>query len=124
MRQCSANNEQRVDDPGLVHIDVFAGRSVVAGSAFLRGDFVDDHVAVGAAVINDLLKRRGERATENINADLLVAANVRTNLFDRFAATQERDAAAGKNALESRGTSRVQRVVDAVFLLLIISASE
>ena len=86
--------------------------------SFLSGNFVNHDVAVGAAVVDNLLERRGKSAGKNIDADLLIAANVRANLIDRFTATKERDAAAGKNSFERSRAGRMERVVNAILLLL------
>ncbi len=116
--RATADHLDRVDDAGLEHVDVLAGVGVVAGVGRLLADFVDDHRAVDAAVVGDLLHRSRQRVQHDVDADLLVTLGLAADFFDRFGATQQGHAAAGQNAFFHGRTRGVQGVFDAGLLLL------
>src|SRR5207244_10040710 len=100
--QGGANDLDGVNNSGLVHIDVLGSVGVVALVARLLADFVGDNGAVAAAVIDDGLQRRGEGPQHDIDADLLVAFGLAASGLHRVGATEQGNAAAGKNAFFDR----------------------
>ena len=105
---------------GLDHVDVLAGGRVqavlAAGLLDERADLLDHDAALEAGVHGDLLQRLLERATDDVRARELVALEV--HLAERALGHQERDAAAGDDALFDGRLRRLHRVLDAVLLLL------
>ena len=80
-------------------------------------DLADHDRAFDAGVLDDLTDRRLERLQHDVDAGLLVGV-VALELGDRRLGAQQRDAAAGDDAFFDRRAGRVERVVDAVLLLL------
>src|SRR5204863_4081011 len=79
-------------------------------------DLVDDDRALEARVVRELADRLLERARDDGRTGPLVALE-RVEL-DRTDRIQERDTATGDDTLLERGASRLERVLDAVLLLL------
>src|SRR5215468_1108534 len=106
-----------VDDAGLEHIGVLAGRGVQALPAGQRLDLLDHHAAFEAGVHRDLLERLFHRAAHDRRTGGLVARQVQL-LEGTPARLQQRDAAAGHDTLLDRGLGVAHRVLDAVLALL------
>ncbi len=91
---------------------------VVAEVPLLRlPDPRHDDGALGARVLRDLPDRLLERAAHDLDADLLVLG-ARESCSERALRPEQRDAAAGHDALLDRRASGVQRVLDPGLLLL------
>ena len=80
-------------------------------------DLADDDRAFHARVLGDLPDRRFERLQHDADAGLLVGV-LALELGDRALGAQQRDAAARHDALLDRRAGGVERVVDAILLLL------
>ena len=78
---------------------------------------VDHDRALEAGVLRDLAERLLERAQDDAHAGLLVVDGGGVEV-DGVGGLQQRDAAAGDDALLERRAGRLQRVLDAVLLLL------
>src|SRR6185437_1360515 len=116
--QRRAHDLGRIDDARRNHVDVFIGLSVEAvGLRGVLGDLADHDRAFATGVDNDLTDRRLERLEDDVDAGLLVGV-VALQLGDRSLGAQQRDAAAGNDALFDRRAGGVERVVNAVLLLL------
>src|SRR5215208_6060331 len=114
----SAARTSRIDDPGLEHIAILLGLGIEAeGLRLVVPDPADDDRALDARVLGDLTDRGLERLEHDVDAGLDVRVVAR-QLLDGGRRTQERDAAAGDDALLDRGADRVHRVVDSILLLL------
>src|SRR3954464_3104414 len=114
--QRRARDHRRVDDALGDEVDDLAGRRVQAQALLGLADVVDDDRALEAGVVRDLAQRLLERAEHDAGAGALVVL-VRVGV-DRARRAQERDAAAGHDALLERRAGRLQGVLDAVLLLL------
>ena len=80
---------------------------------------LDDDAALEAGVLGDLLERRLERLGDDAGAGGLVAAAASSATFEhRGLRTQQRDAAAGHDALFDGRLGGRHGVLDAVLLLL------
>src|SRR5213078_4107897 len=85
----------------------------LGGSAYL----VHDDRALEPCVVGELAERLLERADDDLRARALIRI-VEAVQLDRLGRVQERDTAARDDALLERGPSCLQRVLDAVLLLL------
>src|SRR5206468_8175271 len=84
-----------------------------------RADLVDDDRALEPRVRRELAERLLERAQDDLRARLLVALErVEHVVADRLRRVDERDAAARHLTLLEGSPGRLQRVLDAVLLLL------
>src|SRR4051794_20726683 len=112
-----AGHHRRVDDAGADQVDVLAGGRVEAVAGLGLAHLVDHDRALVAGVLRDLAERLLERADDDLRAGLLVLVieDVEVDGVDRL---QERDAAARHDALLEGGAGGLQRVLDAVLLLL------
>src|SRR4051812_32707239 len=112
-----ARHHGRVDDAGGDEVRVLAGRGVEADARVGLADLVDDDRALEAGVLRDLTERLLERAQDDAHAGLLVvdAGGVDVDGVGRL---EQGDAAAGHDALLESGARGLQRVLDAVLLLL------
>src|SRR6185436_543443 len=81
-------------------------------------DLVDDDGALESSVRRELAERLLERPQNDLGTRLLVVCEPFGVLLDGDSRVQERHAAAGNDALLESGTSGLQRVLDAVLLLL------
>src|SRR5207237_2636337 len=79
---------------------------------------VDDDRALEARVRRELTERLLERAQDDQRARALVALEALADLADRIGRVQQRDAAARNDALLEGRAGGLQRVLDAVLLLL------
>ena len=116
--QRRARHHRRVDDPRLDEVLDLAAVDVQAEALLRRADLVDDDRALEARVVGELAERLLERAEDDRRTGLLVALERLEALLRRVRRVQERDAAAGDDALLERGAGRLQGVLDAVLLLL------
>ena len=115
---CRAHDLGRVDHALLDQVAIFASRGIEAeGIDVLVDDLAHDHCAVLAGIFGDLTRGSLNGAAYDIDADLLVL--VRSfDLIEHLLATDQSYAAAGQDALLDSRASRVQRIVDAILLLL------
>ena len=115
VRQGDALDLERVDDPGVEHVDVFAGRSVEAqGFTLSLLNRINDDAGVETGVLRDLFQRRLHGAKNDLVSDLLVAFKVE---FDFGSRADERRAATDNDPLFDCRFRRGERIVDAVFFL-------
>src|SRR5690606_21980001 len=114
--QRGAGHLGRVHDPRLHHIDDFLGHGVeaVAGRRLL--DPLDDDRAFEPRVGGDDPQRLAQGPTDDLDTDLLVVLGF--ELVEGRAYLDQGGAAAGHDALFHRSPGRVDRVLDAVLLLL------
>src|SRR3984957_4243121 len=116
--QRGAHDLGRIDDAGLDHVDILFRLGVEAeGLRLVVGDLADDDRAFVARVFGDLTDRRLESLQHDADPGLLIGV-LASELGDRDLGPQKRDAAARYNALFDRRPGGVERVVDAVLLLL------
>src|SRR5687768_7353206 len=116
--QRRAGNLRRIDDTGRHEILIRVGQRVVAELVVLRRTNLLDHDrAFSAGVVRDHAHRLLERATDDVDADLLIVL-LELQALERTLRANERDAAARHDAFLDRGTRGVQRVLDASLLLL------
>ena len=80
-------------------------------------DLVDDDRRLEARVVRELADRLLERALDDLRARLLVG-DLDVVELDRLDRVQERDTAAGDDALLERRAGRLHGVLDAMLLLL------
>src|SRR5262245_5653944 len=111
-----ADDLRRVDDAELDHVAVALLGGVVAVGALVLLDVADDDRAVEPRVLRDRAGRELQRALHDADAERAVALEL--HLGERGGRADERDSAAGDDALLVRGARRVQRVLDAGLLLL------
>src|SRR3954470_21761401 len=112
-----AGHHRRVDDAGADQVDVLAGGRVEAVALLGLADLVDHDRALEAGVLRDLAERLLERAQDDPPAGLLVV-DVDDVEVDRVGGLEQRHAAARHDALLEGRAGRLQRVLDAVLLLL------
>src|SRR6266542_239469 len=105
-----------VDDPRLHQVDVLAGGRVEAVVLGDLADLVDRDGPLEPGVGGDPVGRQLERLADDLGAGRLVAAEV--ELADGLLRAQQRDPAAGDDALLDGGPGGRQGVLDAVLLLL------
>src|SRR5205823_12709868 len=108
----------RVDDAGLDEVLDLAGVDVHALTRLRRADRVDHDRALEARVRAQLAERLLERAEDDLRTRPLVALEPFGGLLDGRRRVQERDAAARDDALLEGSPRGLQRVLDAVLLLL------
>src|SRR5215210_1301784 len=113
--QRRARDHRRVDDARLHEVLVLARVDVQPVALGALADLIDDDRALEAGVVRELANRLLERAGHNRRARPLVAFAVELDRVDRV---QERDAAARDDALLEGCPRGLQRVLDAVLLLL------
>src|SRR6266511_2307969 len=106
-----------VDDAGLDQVLVVLALDVETDTLGLVADPVHHHGALEARVVGELTDRLLERPNDDQRAGSLVGDLVPVGL-DRGHGVQVRDAAAGNDALLEGGPGGLQRVLDAVLLLL------
>src|SRR3954463_3327982 len=112
-----ARDHRRVDDALGDEVDDLAGGRVQALALLRLAHVVDHDGALEARVLGDLAERLLERTQDDAGARALVVVLVRVGL-DRVGGAQERDAAAGDDALLEGRAGRLEGVLDAVLLLL------
>src|SRR4051812_8430157 len=112
-----ARDHGRVDDARADQVDHLAGGGIQALAGGRLADVVDDDRALEAGVLRDLAERLLERADDDLRARLLVldVERVEVHGVDRL---EQRDPAAGHDALLEGGPGGLERVLDAVLLLL------
>ncbi|EMP76643.1 GroEL [Burkholderia pseudomallei MSHR1043] len=115
--QRGARDLRRIEHARFDEVAVFARRCVIAVVALARRDRRDDDARLLARVRDDLAQRLLERAQHDADARLLVGVRARERR-DRLLHANQRDAAARHDAFLDGRARRVQRVVDAVLLLL------
>src|SRR4051794_17412770 len=115
--QRRARDHRRVDDALGDEVDDLTGRRVQALTLLGLPDVVDDDRALEAGVLRDLAEGLLERAQDDAGAGALVVVGDAVDV-DRGRGAQERDAAAGHDALLERRAGRLEGVLDAVLLLL------
>src|SRR4051812_10827906 len=115
--QRRARDHGGVDDARADQVDHLAGGGVQALARGGLADVVDDDRALVAGVLRDLAERLLERADDDLRARLLVLDVERVEI-DRTDRLEQRDAAARHDALLEGGAGGLQRVLDAVLLLL------
>src|SRR3954467_5224199 len=115
--QRRAGHHRGVDHAGLDEILDLAGGDVQALVALGLADVVDDDRALEPGVVRDLAQRLLERPQDDAGAGAGVRIVDGVDL-DRVRGTQERDAAPGDDALLEGGPGGLQRVLDAMLLLL------
>src|SRR6185437_1765895 len=116
--QGRAHDLRRVDDALGDHVDVLFVLRVEAKRLVLAlKDLADHDRALDTGVLGDLADRSLQRLEHDVDAGLHVGVLVR-ELADRLLGAQQRAAAAGHDALFHRSAGGVERVVDAVLLLL------
>src|SRR3954451_7467788 len=114
--QRRARDHRGVDDAGLDQVGDLAGGRVQALVGLGLADVVDDDRALETGVERDLTKRLLERTEHDLRARRLVVLEPVDR--DRVSSAQQRDAAARHDALLEGGAGGLQRVLDAVLLLL------
>ncbi len=116
--QRDANDLHRIDNAGRDEIDIFAGLRVVAlVVVLLLKDLAGHDGAVLASVRSDNAGRSLDRAADDVDASLLVLV-LGLQAGERVGRAEQRHAATGKEAFLDSRAGRVQRIVDAVLLLL------
>src|SRR5205823_3249064 len=114
--QGRADDHGRVGDAGLDQVLVLAGLDVQTVTLGAVPDLVDDDRALQARVVGELADRLLERADDDAGTGAIITLEVVH--LDRLDCVQERYTAARDDALLERGASRLERVLDAVLLLL------
>src|SRR5438067_1155062 len=115
--QRRARHHRRVDDPRLRQVFDFIRVDVQALALGGPADVVDDDRALEPRVVGELAERLLERADDDLRSRPLVGVVDRVEL-DRLDRVDQRDAAARNDALLERRPRGLQRVLDAVLLLL------
>src|SRR5215213_9905432 len=115
--QRRARDHGGVDDARADQVDHIAGGRVQALAGGRLAHVVDDDRALEAGVLRDLAERLLERADDDLRARLLVldVERVEVDGADRL---EQRHAAARHDALLEGRAGGLQRVLDAVLLLL------
>src|SRR5580658_10563525 len=106
----------RVDDARLDEVLVLVGRDVVAEVALAGEDLADDNRALDARVRAEHPDRVLDGPAHDLGADLLVALEAEG--VDGLRRAEERDAAAGDDALLDGRTGRMECVLNTCLLLL------
>src|SRR4051794_30111210 len=114
--QRRARDHRRVDDAGLDEVGDLTGGRIQTLAGLRLTDVVDDDRALETGVERDLTERLLERAEHDLRARSLVVLEPVEADVGRGA--QKRDAAARHDALLEGGAGGLQRVFDAVLLLL------
>ena len=116
--QRGAHHLGRVDDALGDHVDIFLGLGIEAvGLRLVLEDLADHDRAFDAGILGDLADRGLQRLQHDIDAGLDVGVVV-VDAPDRLLGAQQRHAAARHDAFLHRGAGGVERVLDAVLLLL------
>src|SRR5277367_6141660 len=116
--QRRAHHLRRIDDALVEHVDVFLGLRVEAESLRLvLEDLVDDDRAFDTGILGDLAQRRFDGLEHDVDAGLDVGIAV-GQLTDRLLGAKESDAAARHDAFLDRGAGGIERVFNAILLLL------
>src|SRR6185312_1516621 len=114
-----ASDHRRVADPALEQILDLAGLDVQSVALLGAANLLDDDGPLEARVVRELAKRLLERLEDDLGAGLLVTLELAEDVrADRIRRVDERDAATRHLALLEGGTGSLQRVLDAVLLLL------
>src|SRR5581483_10837249 len=117
--QRRAGDHRRVADSGLQQVLDLAGLDVQAEALRRGADVRHRDRALEARVGRELPERLLERAEDDLRTRLLVTLEGAEHLVaDRVRGVDERDAATGDLTLLEGRTSSLQRVLDAVLLLL------
>src|SRR5581483_9853509 len=112
-------DHRRVADPRLEEILDLAGVDVQAEALLRVPDVRNRDRALEARVRRELAERLLERADDDLRARRLVAVELAEHVvLDGIRRVDERDAAAGDLALLERRAGGLERVLDAVLLLL------
>src|SRR5207247_4855069 len=106
-----------IDDPRLDQVGVFVSGDVVAFVAFAFLHFLDDERAFLARIVGELTRRLFNGTTHNGDAHFLVGFEA-LDAVERLLRAQVCYTAACDDAFLNRGTSSVQRIFNARFLLL------
>src|SRR3954454_11183554 len=112
-----AGHHGGVDDARGDQVHVLAGGRVEAVAGLAAADVVDDDRALEARVLGDLTERLLERAEDDAGARALVVVLDRVDV-DGGRRLEQRDTAARHDALLEGRAGGLQRVLDAVLLLL------
>src|SRR3954449_1453989 len=112
-----ARDHGRVDDARADQVLDLAALRVEALALLGLADVVDDDRALEAGVLRDLAGRLLERAQDDLRAGLLVLVGEHVEV-DRRGGLEQRHAAARHDALLEGRAGGLQRVLDAVLLLL------
>src|SRR4051794_13146196 len=115
--QRGAGDHGGVDDARGDQVHVLAGGRVEAVAGLAAADVVDDDRALEARVLGDLTERLLERAEHDAGARALVVVLDRVDV-DGGRRLEQRDTAARHDALLEGRAGGLQRVLDAVLLLL------
>ena len=116
--QRRAGDHGRVDDARGDEVDVLAGRGVEAVAGRALADLVDHDRALEAGVLGDLAERLLERAQDDAGAGLARRRRRSASRSIAVGRLEQRDAAARHDALLEGRAGGLQRVLDAVLLLL------
>src|SRR5262249_2139831 len=116
--ECGAHHLGRIDDALLDHVDIVFGLGVEAECLRLVvHDLADHDRALDARVLGDLPDRGFQCLEHDVDAGLDVVIVV-VDPADRLLGAQQCDTAAGHDAFLDRGAGGVERILDAVLLLL------
>src|SRR4029077_11164964 len=117
--QRRARDHGRVSDPALEQVLDLAGLDVEAEALLGTPYLLDDDGALETRVVRELAERLLERADDDLRARLRVPLELAESVVaDSFRGVDERDAAARNLALLESRAGSLQRVLDAVLLLL------
>src|SRR5581483_9573376 len=112
-----AGDHRRVGDAGLDEVSDLARVDVQTLARLRRADLLHDDRALEARIRRELAERLLERLDDDPSARRLVAVELE-RVLDRVGSIEQRDTATGDDALLERGTSGLQRVLDAMLRLL------
>src|SRR5207342_1624072 len=115
--QRGAGDLGRIQDAGFDHVDVLAGRGVVAVGALAFHHLVENDRRLVTGVGHDLAQRRFHGAQGDLDAVALVFVGT-LEASDRGLGAQQRDAAARDDAFFHGSAGGVQRVFNAGLLFL------
>src|SRR2546423_1807788 len=116
--QRGAGDLGRVDDAGRNQILVLVGESVVAVVGLLRGpDLLNDDRTFAPSVLHDHAHRLLERATDDVDTDLLIAL-VQLERLERLLRAHQRYATARNDPLFHSCTRSMQSIFDSCLLFL------
>ena len=114
--QGRARDLDRIDDPGLAQVAVFAALGIVAiVLLFAAADVIDDHRAIESRVLGNHPAGHIEHALKHFDSQALIAVQV--ELVDDSARLQKSHAAAGDDALGQSGPRRLEGVLIESFSL-------
>src|SRR5215469_2327069 len=113
-----AHDLGRVDDALLHQVGILGILGVEPERILvLLQDLTDDDRAILAGIDGDLARRSRQRLAHDVDAMLLVFV-LRAHALERLGGAQERNSAAGQDALFDGRAGRMHRVVDAILALL------